>query len=97
MTCFKTRTLGSAILLSTTQIDPIHGGGSLQVEHPLQVGHPPPQATIVVDIPPLPGEMSSLTTLSPPTKGVTTDDPSIVSAPCVFGNPYPMPPYYTPM
>jgi hypothetical protein len=78
MTRSKTSTLGSAMLLLTTPIDPIHSGGALQVEPP------PSQATIVVDIPPLPGEMTSLATLSPPTKGVTTDDHSNISAPYVL-------------
>jgi hypothetical protein len=78
MTCSKTSTLGSTTLLSTTPIDLINGGSLLQAKPP------PPQATIIVDIPPLPGEMLSLSTLLPPTKGVTTDEPSVVSAPYVL-------------
>jgi hypothetical protein len=78
MTCSKTSTLSSATLLLTTPTDPIHGGGALQVEPP------PPQATIVVDIPPLPGEMTSLATLLPPTKGATTDEHFDVSPPYIL-------------
>jgi hypothetical protein len=70
MTQSKTGTLGSATLLSSAPPAPIPGGGIILT--PL-----PPQAPVVVNIPPLPGEVLSFASFLPPSGGATpTDDPS---------------------
>jgi hypothetical protein len=70
MTQSKTGTLGSATLLSSAPPAPIPGGGIILTP-------PPPQAPVVVNIPPLPGEVSSLASFLPSSGGAKpTGDPS---------------------
>jgi hypothetical protein len=54
------------MLLSSAPPALIPGGGTIQVESP------PPQEPIIINIPPLPRELSSLASLLPPCEGVKT-------------------------
>ncbi len=61
--------LGSTMLLSSAPPAPIPGRGIILTP-------PPPQAPVVVNIPPLPGKVLSLASFLPPSGGAKpTDDP----------------------